>query len=260
MRYLVRLIWNENLKMLYRTSTLVMSGGLIALIFLTFALDRWYNPFYIGYRQAVASQSWLSIFIAMIAVILASRTIADEFQWGTIKLLLIRPAGRSTILWAKFCAVLSFSLLLLVVLLICSMVLNLIFQPQDVTEPSVFSTGEKGNGSPWPMVLKLYALRMVEIGIYAGLSFMISALFKSVALATGITFFLMIFGSEIANQLGTSGLSRFFLFHHTGLSQFAQWNATDSAFTLFESLVIVIIHLLIFYGIAWLCFTKQDVF
>jgi len=110
------------------------------------------------------------------------------------------------------------------------------------------------------MVLKLYALRMVEIAVYAGISFMISALFKSVALATGLTFFFMLFGPETANQLGTSGFGSYFLFHHTGLSQYAQWNVTESVFSLAESLGVVLIHLAIFYGIAWIRFTKQDVF
>ncbi len=260
MRSLARLIWNEYLKMIYRTSTLVMCGGLMALILFSFALDRWYNPFYTGYWQAVASQSWLSFFIMVMAVILAGRIIADEFQWGTIKFLLIRPAGRSRILFVKYGAVLCFCFFLLMVLFLCSMILNWIFQPQGVADPSLPSKEENGNGSAVGMVLKLYALRMVEIAVYAGISFMISALFKSVALATGLTFFFMLFGPETANQLGTSGFGSYFLFHHTGLSQYAQWNVTESVFSLAESLGVVLIHLAIFYGIAWIRFTKQDVF
>jgi len=110
--------------MIYRTSTLVMCGGLMALILFSFALDRWYNPFYTGYWQAVASQSWLSFFIMVMAVILAGRIIADEFQWGTIKFLLIRPAGRSRILFVKYGAVLCFCFFLLMVLFLCSMILT----------------------------------------------------------------------------------------------------------------------------------------
>lgn len=259
MRVLGRLIWNEILKMINRTSTLMMSGGMVAIILLTFAMDRWYNPFNTGYWQAVVGQSWLSIFIMVITVILASRIIADEFHWGTIKLLLIRPASRSKILFAKYCAVFSYGFFLLMILFIFSLVLNWIFKPPVAPDLSLLSASQAGSGG-LVMVLKLYGLRMAEVSIYTGIAFMISALFTSVALATGITFFLMVFGPEIANQLGSSGWSRFFLFHHTGLSRFAQPNPTESLFSLSESLGIVLIHWLFFYGIAWIRFTKQDVF
>ncbi len=48
------------------------------------------------------------ILVIIIGVIIAARSMADEFVGGTIKLLLIRPWTRSKILLSKYIAVLSF--------------------------------------------------------------------------------------------------------------------------------------------------------
>ncbi|MFP3471854.1 ABC transporter permease subunit, partial [Micrococcus sp. SIMBA_144] len=54
--------------------------------------------------------------ISIFTIIIGAGVIASEYSWGTIKLLLIRPASRTKILASKFIATLLFALLSLVIL------------------------------------------------------------------------------------------------------------------------------------------------
>ena len=53
-------------------------------------------------------------FVGMFSIIIAGGIVASEYNWGTIKLLLIRPIDRGKILVSKYMAVIAFSLMLLV--------------------------------------------------------------------------------------------------------------------------------------------------
>ncbi|MFP3340564.1 ABC transporter permease subunit, partial [Micrococcus sp. SIMBA_131] len=60
-------------------------------------------------------------------IIIGAGVIAGEYSWGTIKLLLIRPASRTKILASKFIATLLFALLSLVILYISSFIIGGLF-------------------------------------------------------------------------------------------------------------------------------------
>ena len=74
----------------------------------------------------VSDTSNLIQFAGLFAIIIAAGIVASEFNWGTIKLLLIRPIDRGKILASKYLAVIVFALMLLSVLFVFSTLLGLI--------------------------------------------------------------------------------------------------------------------------------------
>ena len=57
----------------------------------------------------VSDTSNLIQFAGLFAIIIAAGIVASEFNWGTIKLLLIRPIDRGKILASKYLAVIAFA-------------------------------------------------------------------------------------------------------------------------------------------------------
>src|SRR6185312_4031151 len=61
----------------------------------------------------VGDASNMILLVGMFSIIIAGGIVASEYNWGTIKLLLIRPIDRGKILVFKYMAVIAFSLILL---------------------------------------------------------------------------------------------------------------------------------------------------
>ncbi len=74
----------------------------------------------------VKDSSELILLAGLFTIIVSAGIVASEFNWGTIKLLLIRPINRSKILLSKYLTVLLFALLLLVSLFVYSAILGTI--------------------------------------------------------------------------------------------------------------------------------------
>lgn len=60
--------------------------------------------------QFVMENEFLLYLVSLFTIIVAAGIIANEFKWGTIKLLLIRPITRTKILLSKYVSVLLFAL------------------------------------------------------------------------------------------------------------------------------------------------------
>jgi ABC-2 type transport system permease protein len=255
----MRLIRSENSKIYARRSTRAMIGCLIVLLFLDAGFDRFYAPLRASYWGAVVRQSWLVFFIGIFTAIVAGGSVANEFSWGTIKLLLIRPHRRGRILAAKYGAVLLFGLALTLLLLLGSLLLNgLLYGLAPATpgrsgllppEKTIFNSGAG--------VVLLYLLRGGEALVYGSIAFMLSALSRSVALATGVTFFAMLLGPQLDYLLG-AGASSLWLFSQLDLPRYIRPGLTAEP-ELWFALGVIAAYLALFYSVAWLAFTQRDV-
>lgn len=74
-------------------------------------LDKDKKPSGYGAWHFVIGSSGLLSIVSLMTIIIAAGIVANEFRWGTIKLLLIRPISRSKILLSKYIAVLLFALI-----------------------------------------------------------------------------------------------------------------------------------------------------
>ena len=121
----------------------------------------------------VGDASNMILLVGMFSIIIAGGIVASEFNWGTIKLLLIRPIDRGKILVSKYMAVIAFSLILLSASFVFSALMGLIlFGTPDSMAP--YLNYYKGNITEQNTVLHLailYGLKSIHIAMlrYDGL-------------------------------------------------------------------------------------------
>ena len=125
----IHLVQNENMKIYRRARTWIMLSILaivnILMPLLFHLADGGGN---ISLWESVLQTGAFTFFLCTIfSVVVASDSVAGEFSWGTIKLLLIRPWSRSKILLSKYIAVVLFSLLCTVLLIVVSYGVSAIF-------------------------------------------------------------------------------------------------------------------------------------
>lgn len=264
---LLKIIRSENLKIYQRKSTLVMMG-LLGLLGCYSAISGRINPlFEQSLWSAVGGGTWLFSFITIFTMIVAAGIVANEFNWGTIKLLLIHPISRAKLLLGKYLAILLFGIALTLLLLGFSLAINTVWYGLKLAgltgEPSgVLPSASTPNAfNSFGGVLWLYLLKYVDVIVYGTFAFMLSALSKSNALTIGVSLLVMILGPELTNYLFTnSSWGKYVFFTHLDLAKYFGPNVgqfTGMSFQL--SALVLFFYVMAFNIIAWLIFTKRDV-
>ncbi len=256
----IQLIWNELLKIVLRVSNWIMLILLVvlspSLLFLLKIGD------YPGSASMAFDQSFAMFFLVVLFVlIVAAESVASEFSTGTIKLLLIRPWQRWKILSSKFLAVTVFLLGLTVIFSLINLaVSHLLFPAQMVDVPNMFDTSQDNH-----LFLTIVYL-FVRAWMLATFAFMLSALFRSSALAITLSM-LLYFSGTIANGLLRLFLRpedywivKYLLFTNLDLTQyFAAPTGSFGVTSLGWSLFILAVYFVVFVFVSWLSFSKRDV-
>jgi ABC-2 type transport system permease protein len=92
----------------------------------TYRLEHDLSPNDLSSLQFVKEMTVLTEIIGLFMIVVAAGSVANEFNWGTIKILLIRPIRRWKILVSKFITVVCFGLFMLVILLASTYVVGAI--------------------------------------------------------------------------------------------------------------------------------------
>lgn len=259
------LVQNENMKIYRRFRTWIMLGIVLLLPFLT-AFGFWagagnYVPshWFVAWIGSIV----LSYLVAIFACVTAADSVAGEFSRGTIKLLLIRPWSRSSILLSKFAAVLLFGLLLTTL----SFVLNLLaawlfFGWQGGTD----QLPNAADHTPWGYLALTHLYPFISLVVTASFAFMLSSALRSSGLAIGLSVFIQLAGNigimdMLLNAIDKPWI-RFVLFPHlqlieylvTGQSPVPQYDTT-----LGFSLAVLSGYFVLFHAISWAAFTRRDV-
>lgn len=187
-------------------------------------------------------------------VVVASDSVAGEFSWGTIKLLLIRPWSRSKILLSKYISMILFSLLSTAILIAFAYGSSLIFSSS--AEASNF-----GNWSPVEYSFLDVLCRYVELFLTAALAFMVSSVFRASGLAIGLSLFIMftknlfivIFSPERYEW------AKYLIFTHMDLRGYILSDAGPGGVTLGFSAAVLAVYYLLFLAVSWIVFRKRDV-
>ncbi len=212
--------------------------------------------------QFTLENAGLAMLISLFTIIIAAGIISNEFRWGTIKLLLIRPISRTKILFSKFVSVLLFSLTMQVYLLLISLLMGLIFFGMNGLNPNIVQMGPDGyeEVSAFSEIITQYGLYMVNLIMMATFAFMISTIFRNSAMAIGLAIFLMFTGNTIINFVADYEWAKFILFANTNLSQYiGSGSPVIEGMTLGFSITVLIVYFAIFLLVSWLSFTKRDV-
>lgn len=201
-------------------------------------------------------------FAGMFTIIIAAGIVASEFNWGTIKLLLIRPINRGKILVAKYLTVLIFAFIVIGICFGYSTLLGFVlFGGPETANPYLnFKEGTVTEQSMFVHLLVSYGLNSIGMIMLATMAFMISAVFRSNSLAIGISLFLMFTGGQLTSLLAMKyEWAKYILFANTDLTQYFEGYPMVEGMTLPFSIMMLILYFVIFQVLAHVVFKKRDV-
>jgi ABC-2 type transport system permease protein len=227
-----------------------------------YSLDHNIPPMQTTLWGGVMNAASLVQIVTLFTVIICGDMVAGEFTWGTIKLLLIRPASRSKILLSKYISTLLFALVLLLTLFISAVLVNGILNGfHDIGMPylSVDSSGMVHESNLMLHVFTTYGYKLVELVMVVTLAFMISTVFRSGSLAIGISIFIMFAGQVIAILLMRYSWGKYFLFANTDLTQYLEGRPLRQGMSMGFSITVLIVYFVIFNVLSWSIFKKRDV-
>ncbi|MBS4209285.1 ABC transporter permease [Bacillus sp. FJAT-50079] len=208
------------------------------------------------------SASFIS-FAGLFVIIIAAGIVANEFTWGTVKVLLIKPFHRWKILMAKYTTVILFLLLVLGVLFVSAAAIGAILFGTGGEASNVHLAYVKGTVVEQSLLLyliKSYLLNSLSIFLLATMAFMISAVFRVSGLAIGISIFLLMMGGTVTQLLAMKfDWAKYSLFANTNLMQYADGSPLVEGMTMSFSITMMLIYFFIFHLLAFIFFTKRDV-
>jgi ABC-2 type transport system permease protein len=248
------LVLNENMKIYRRPRTWIMAALVVIAVVAFAVLMRSVGPGdrdtdALQFMNAAAAMSFLAF---IFSVVIAADIVAGEFTWGTIKLLLIRPANRSKVLLSKYIAVLLFMLLMIALLFISSLAAGfVVFGPPQGATP--LTLGD---------IVKDYGYRLVDVLMNVTFAFMISTVFRSSALAISLAFVIMFVSGTVMGLLISLGYdwAKYILFANTNLAVYENGGKPPiEGMTLGFSITMLIIYYVVFVGLSWYIFRKRDV-
>lgn len=258
----LKLVQNENMKIYRRPRTYVMLGLLLALIaaisIIAYFVDQ--DDTTSAWSMIMTEVMISYMLITVFTIIIASSSVADEFTSGTIKLLLIRPWTRSKVLLSKYIAVLLYALGMVAVMLIFAIILNFIlFGYRDETASEAISPLVSGSVTGY--LLKYVLLEYVTLVVTTTLAFMLATVFRSGALAIGLSLFLILGVNSFSPLLASLKYkwADYILFIHLDLTQYLNGSPMRDGMTLGFSVLVLAVYYAIFVGLAWYVFKKRDV-
>lgn len=230
-------------------------------------LEHDIQPSKYGASQFVVDNAGLLSVVSLLTIIVAAGMIAHEYRWGTIKLLLVRPISRTTILASKYVAVLLFALITLLFVLFTSWIVGLILFGFDGINPHMLIyhyTPEmtEANYKLVPVYTELvssYGYNLVNLVMMTTFAFMISAIFRNSSLAIGLAIFLMMSGNTIVSIFYDKPFAKYILFANTDLKQYADGTVWIEGMTLGFSITMLVIYYVVFLILSWVFFVKRDV-
>lgn len=206
------------------------------------------------------------LFIIITVVLIAGAIVSEEFNKGTIKLLLVRPYSRLKILLAKFIVVMLTIVFIMVAVGIMQLVVGgLFFGFDSLNIPVVeynHNTGSIVEMSLTKGVL-LNAIGRLPIYILIGtLAFAVSTIFTSTAVAITISI-LGYMASSIINQLAFSfdiAWLKYFITPNWDLSQFFYGRLPNMQGTsLIFAIILCVIYFLIMIIPSFMTFKKKNI-
>ncbi|MGG1517190.1 ABC transporter permease [Paenibacillus oryzisoli] len=257
-----KLIYNELIKLASKTGNWVMTALLPLLVLGAALLCR-----YAGADELDMPNVWVFMdlilsaipnlmdIVTLFTIIVAAGIVASEFSGGTIKLLLIRPFHRSTLLFAKYAASLLYGLCLMVLLALSGFLIGGLLFGFDGGSAAHAGSSLTDAGYVW----KALGCSAIELVVMVSLAFMFSTVFRSSAMAIGISLFFLLAGGQLAYVLKPFAWSKYLIFANSNLLLYLDGNPILAGMTLHFSLMALTIYLIGFLGLSWLVFAKRDV-
>lgn len=208
----------------------------------------------------------ITSFITLFVVIVCSSLVSSEFSDGTIKQLLIRPYKRWKILLSKYITSLLFAALLLVVLFVSSYLVGILFfgsgsYTDKILDPTSFEYSSVLVGE---YVVNMMVYWIPGFLVITAVAFMLSTLFKSQALAVGISIFILFASSTLTNIIQSfieeNVWLKFVLFPHLDLRGYISGLVPMfEGATLGFSMGVLAVYYVLFLALTFFFFQKKDI-
>ncbi|WP_123041936.1 ABC transporter permease [Cohnella candidum] len=257
------LILNENMKIYRRVATWIMLGFVVIMPLAMSVLF-----YFAAGDQDLASNWWvmktasqiLFPLITIFTAVKASESVAGEFTWGTIKLLLIRPWSRSSILLSKYISTILFALFFTIIGFVVSLLASMALFGYSNSATDLSQT----MNSPWTYMLEFYGLQFVSLIVIVTFGFMMSSAFRSSGLAIGLSIFLLLSGNLLAAlfALADKAWVKYVMFLHLDLTSYLNGGTgpiPNQETTLGFSIAVLAVYVIIFNIVSWSVFVKRDV-
>ena len=210
----------------------------------------------------VKDTSQLILLAGLFIIIVSAGIVASEFNWGTIKLLLIRPINRTKILLSKYLTVLLFAIFILAILFVFSTALGaILFGMPDKAVPYLnYFNGQVTEQNIVVHLLIYYGLSSIDTIMLVTMAFMISSVFRNSSLAIGLSLFLLFTGGQFTALLSMKfDWAKYVLFANTDLMQYFEGTPMVEGMTLSFSVFMLLIYFALFQFLAFYVFKKRDV-
>ncbi len=212
------------------------------------------------FNNSASALSVLGIFM----IIIAGGIFASEFSGGTIKFLVLNPVKRSRIFWSKFITCISLALFGTILTYVCQLVVVSIFNGVSDINGVFLSATASGTVTATPILIsvaKSFGYSLIGLITTMSLSFMISSLLNSTAVAVGLSIGVYFTGNTITSIL--NGLhqdwGRYLIFANTDLESIANGTPYFPNQTLSFALITIAIYMIVFLLSAYDAFVKREI-
>ncbi len=210
--------------------------------------------------------SEFEIFIIIMSVMIAGTIVSEEFSKGTIKLLLVKPYKRTTILAAKFITAVIMLLIVIIIVMLMQFVVGGIAYGFDSFGTPVVAYNHNTNTLEEIGIIKYLAMETVgKLPMYIllmTLAFAFSTIFTNSALAITIAL-LGSMGAPMINMLAQQfklEWIKFFVTPNWDLTQYFFGKLpTFKGLTLGFSIAIIVIYMLIMLITSFVVFKKKNI-
>ena len=210
--------------------------------------------------------SQYGVFIIVVIIMIAGTIVSEEFNKGTIKLLLVKPYTRTQILLSKFLTVLIVSAFVIVsTILMQILVGGILFGFESLFEPVVvynLSTNAIQEINIFAYLGIQTLTQLPIIILLATLAFAISTIFSNSALAITVSL-LGYMGASIINQLAIAynlTFMKYFVTMNWDLSQYLFGGLPYmEGMNLITSIIICVVYLLIMLIPTFIIFKKRNI-
>ncbi|WP_201715991.1 ABC transporter permease [Rossellomorea arthrocnemi] len=249
---MINLITNELIKQITRPR-MGISLGIIVLIDSIASLFVYllFDGAQFSFWEYMRISSNLLIVIQIFCLIIAGDIVSSEFSTGTIKLLLIRPISRVNILLSKYITILVIAMVLTAAHFLFSVILGSLWFYDSFFDFNV----------NFFIVAGAYVLRFIELIVICSIAFTFSVLTRSSSFAIGSTIFLTFSAGTFLILMNERGLEwgRYLFFANTDLQQYFFGTPPFEGMTFWFSVVVILVYLVGFGGLAWWSFGRRDV-
>jgi len=187
----------------------------------------------------------MPMIIMLFGVVIGAQIVTDEFKDGTIKQILIRPAGRASVLMSKYVAAIAMFLLTYVVMIVASLVIGAVF----------FGVGE---GSLMDQIISIsyglpFSIFLLTVSFAAGV------FTTSLGLSIGIGLFINIISSMFGLMAGGKEWSKYVVLKYTSLAPYANGAVDALGVNMWFALTITILSIALFAILSIVRFKTREI-